>query len=243
MSDFKISQIAKKSMKVAVNNVVNTPSQVLEPEPVEEQIVSDIQASKTIKLTKKGKPDNRGKNLDNLVKGRAKLQESWDTKRALKEQMAEAALQKKMNLVAKQKKQIEKTFGVEDVPSDIDDDDEIIEELKRKEILEAQAVNRKPLTGKKPKKQPVAHVLSKAEPPAPPLTKAEPPPLKAPKKKIIKYVEVETSSEEESEEEEIVYVKRQKAPASAQKSNTPKPIVKSRSTPIINSPYPQIVFY
>jgi len=236
MAEVKISQIAKKQLKVAVNNVVNTPAPVSE---TAEEIVNDIQASKPIKLTKKGNPDNRGQNLDNLAKGRAKLQESWDAKRALKEQMAEAALQKKMNLIAKQKKQIEKTFGVEDVPSDIDDDDEIIEELKRKEILLAEAVNRKPLTGKKPKKQPVAHVLNKAEPPPPP---PPAPAVKAPKKKAIKYVEVETSSEEESEEEEIVYVKRQKAPAPAPPP-APKPIVKSRSTPIINSPYPQIVFY
>lgn len=226
MAEVKISQIAKKQMKVAVKDVVNTPAPISE---VVEEIVNDIQASKPIKLTKKGKPDNRGQNLDNLAKGRAKLQESWDAKRALKEQMAEAALQKKMNLIAKQKKQIEKTFGVEDVPSDIDDDDEIIEELKRKEILEAQALNRKPLTGKKPKKQPIVYVAPPAPPPPAPAVKTS-------KKKIIKYVEVETSSEEESEEEEIVYVKRQKDPA-------PKPIVKSRNTPKINSPYPQIVFY
>lgn len=185
MSEFKISQIAKKPLKVAVNNVVNTPP-VAAPVSIvsqnqEEEIVNDIQASKPIKLTKKGKPDTRGGNLDNLAKGRIKLQESWDAKRALKEQLAEAALQKKMKLAAKQKKIIEQSFGVEDVATD----DEIEEELIQKQIIAT-----KPLTSKK----------NKVAPPPPP-----------PKKKVIKYVEVETSSEEE--EEEIVYVKRQKAPA------------------------------
>lgn len=213
MAEVKISQIAKKPLKVAVNNVVNTPA----PAPVSEtaeEIVNDIQASKPIKLTKKGKPDNRGQNLDNLAKGRAKLQESWEQKRLFKEQMAEAALQKKMKLAAKQKKLIEQSFGVEDVPSDDDDENAaIVEDLKKKQII----VSKKQV--------------------APP-----PPAAKSPKKKVIKYVEVETSSEEESEEEEIVYVKRQKAPAPAP-APARKPVVKSRSTPIINSPYPQIVFY
>jgi len=194
MADFKITQIAKKQMKVAVKDVVKNPDPEPEPEPEPvEQIVSDIQASKPIKLTKKGKPDTRGKNLDNLAKGRAKLQESWDAKRALKEQMAEAALQKKMNLVAKQKKQIEKTFGVEDVATD----DEIEEELIQKQIIAVK-------TSK-------AKASNKVAPPPPP----------APKKKVIKYVEVETSSEEESEEEEIVYVKRQKAPSAKQRQKAP----------------------
>jgi len=182
MSEFKISQIAKKPLKVAVNNVVNTPP-VDAPVSKEEEIVNDIQASKPIKLTKKGKPDTRGGNLDNLAKGRIKLQESWDAKRALKEQLSEAALQKKMKLAAKQKKIIEQSFGVEDVATD----DEIEEELIQKQIIAT-----KPLTSKKNKVAP-------------------PPPPPPPKKKVIKYVEVETSSEEE--EEEIVYVKRQKAPA------------------------------
>ena len=184
MSEIKISQIAKKPLKVAVNNVVNTPPATAAPVSIvsqnqEEEIVNDIQASKPIKLTKKGKPDTRGGNLDNLAKGRDKLRESWDAKRALKEQLAEAALQKKMKLAAKQKKIIEQSFGVEDVATD----DEIEEELIQKQIIAT-----KPLTSKK--------------------NKVAPPP---PKKKVIKYVEVETSSEEE--EEEIVYVKRQKAPA------------------------------
>lgn len=208
MAEVKISQIAKKQLKVAVNNVVNTPAPVSE---TAEEIVNDIQASKPIKLTKKGKPDTRGQNLDNLAKGRAKLQESWQQKRLFKEQIAEAALQKKMKLAAKQKKLIEQSFGVEDVSSDEGENAAIVEDLKKKQIIAS-------------KKQ-----------------VAPPPPPPAPKKKAIKYVEVETSSEEESEEEEIVYVKRQKAPAAP--APAPKPIVKSRSTPIINSPYPQIVFY
>jgi len=214
MSEFKISQIAKKPLKVAVKDVVKNPDP--EPEPVskEEEIVNNIQASKPIKLTKKGKPDTRGGNLDNLAKGRIKLQESWDAKRALKEQLSEAALQKKMKLAAKQKKQIEQSFGIEDVATD----DEIEEELIQKQIIAT-----KPLTSK-------AKASNKVTPPPPP-----PPP----KKKVIKYVEVETSSEEESEEEEIVYVKRQKAPsadAKAQKQRQKAPAYN-------NSPYPQIVFY
>jgi isoleucyl-tRNA synthetase len=218
MAEVKISQIAKKPLKVAVNNVVNTPAPVSVSETAEE-IVNDIQASKPIKLTKKGKPDNRGQNLDNLAKGRAKLQESWEQKRLFKEQMAEAALQKKMKLAAKQKKLIEQSFGVEDVSSDEGENAAIVEDLKKKQII----VSKKQV----------------APPPPPP-----PPAAKAPKKKVIKYVEVETSSEEESEEEEIVYVKRQKAPAPAPApAPARKPVVKSRSTPIINSPYPQIVFY
>lgn len=218
MSEFKISQIAKKPLKVAVNNVVNTPP-VAAPVSIvsqnqEEEIVNDIQASKPIKLTKKGKPDTRGGNLDNLAKGRIKLQESWDAKRALKEQMTEAALQKKMKLAAKQKKIIEQSFGVEDVATD----DEIEEELIQKQIIAT-----KPLTSKKNKVAP-------------------PPPPPPPKKKVIKYVEVETSSEEE--EEEIVYVKRQKAPAAPAPKPVAKPVAKQRNNPVVNNPpYPQIVFY
>ena len=208
MSEFKISQIAKKPLKVAVKDVVNTPP-VAAPVSKEEEIVNDIQASKPIKLTKKGKPDTRGGNLDNLAKGRAKLQESWDAKRALKEQLSEAALQKKMKLAAKQKKIIEQSFGVEDVATD----DEIEEELIQKQIIAT-----KPLTSK-------AKASNKVTPPPPP-----------PKKKVIKYVEVETSSEEESEEEEIVYVKRQKAPsadAKAQKQRQKAPAYNNSPYPQI----------
>lgn len=212
MSEFKISQIAKKPLKVAVNNVVNTPP-VDAPVSKEEEIVNDIQASKPIKLTKKGKPDTRGGNLDNLAKGRIKLQESWDAKRALKEQLSEAALQKKMKLAAKQKKIIEQSFGVEDVATD----DEIEEELIQKQIIAT-----KPLTSK-------AKASNKVAPPPPP------PPLK---KKVIKYVEVETSSEEE--EEEIVYVKRQKAPAAPAPKPVAK---QRNNPVVNNPPYSQIVFY
>jgi len=212
MSEFKISQIAKKPLKVAVNNVVNT-TPVDAPVSKEEEIVNDIQASKPIKLTKKGKPDTRGGNLDNLAKGRIKLQESWDAKRALKEQLSEAALQKKMKLAAKQKKIIEQSFGVEDVATD----DEIEEELIQKQIIAT-----KPLTSK-------AKASNKVAPPPPP-----PPP----KKKVIKYVEVETSSEEE--EEEIVYVKRQKAPAAPAPKPVAK---QRNNPVVNNPPYSQIVFY
>jgi hypothetical protein len=178
MADFKITQIAKKQMKVAVKDVVKNPLSEPEPEPVE-QIVSDIQASKPIKLTKKGKPDTRGGNLDNLAKGRAKLQESWDAKRALKEQLSEAALQKKMKLAAKQQKIIEQSFGVEDVATD----DEIEEELIQKQIIDT-----KPLTSK-------AKASNKVAPPLPP----PPPAAKAPKKKVIKYVEQDTDDDEEEQ--------------------------------------------
>jgi len=216
MDPVKISHVAKKSLKVAVNDIVKSPTIELPEEsvaaPIDEIIDANIQASKPIKLTKKGKPDTRGNNLDNLAKGRAKLQESWVTKRKMKEDYAAAALQKKLNLAAKQKKVIEQAFGVDGVSSDDEAEAKevgIVEDLKKKQIL---------------KKSPPVDAPVAA------------PQAKAPKKKVIKYVEVDSSSEEE---EEIVYVKKQKKPTVSRQKNSyvddePKKAV---------SPFPQIVFY
>lgn len=192
----KIS-ISKKSLKVAIkeptNNIgltVNEPiNEVVNSQETKEDL--SLEASKSQKkLTKKGKPDGRGTNLENLKIGRAKLAASWAEKRRIKEELEKAALQKKVDLALKQERLIRQAYRLEseseedtDIESGLESDPEPEPEPKCKS-------KPKPLT--KPKKQ----VESKTVPE----------PKSKPKKKVIKYVEVES----ESEEEEIVYVKKSK---------------------------------
>lgn len=184
----------RKSLKVAVKEPIKEPDysedekQQSEIQPQLTNIAKDdtsLEASK-VKLTKKGKPDSRGKNeqtISNLAKGRAKLAETWAEKKRIKEELEKAALEKKVNQALKQKQLINKSYGVESEEEEDEEDDEpIVEQLTKKQIL---------------KKAPKAVPIAKAE-----KVKQEP----KPKKKVIKYVEVESSSEEE----EIVYVKKSK---------------------------------
>ena len=175
MDEIKQTKIVKKSLKVAV----------IEPEALEPTNEA-IEAPKQIqKLTRKGLPDTRGKagkSYENLAKGRAKLEEVWAEKRKLKEQYESQALQRKMAKELKLKKQINKQYGVES------EDEEEQEEEQEEPIIKQQLITKK--TVNIPKKEVIKEVVREKS---------------QPKKKVIKYVEVES----ESEEEEIVYVKRQ----------------------------------
>lgn len=178
MDEIKQTKIVKKSLKVAVN----------EPEALE-PTNELIEAPKVQKLTRKGVPDTRGKtgkSAENLAKGRAKLEEVWAEKRKLKEQYESQALERKMAKELKLKKQINKQYNVES---------ESEEEQEEEAVVEQQLIAKKIINA--PKKE----VSAKQD-------KIEQREKPQPKKKVIKYVEVES----ESEEEEIVYVKRQNKP-------------------------------
>jgi hypothetical protein len=178
MDEIKQTKIVKKSLKVAVN----------EPEALE-PTNELIEAPKVQKLTRKGVPDTRGKtgkSAENLAKGRAKLEEVWAEKRKLKEQYESQALERKMAKELKLKKQINKQYNVES---------ESEEEQEEEAVVEQQLIAKKIINA--PKKE----VSAKQD-------KIEQREKSQPKKKVIKYVEVES----ESEEEEIVYVKRQNKP-------------------------------
>jgi len=178
MDEIKQTKLLKKSLKVAVN----------EPEPLE-PINELIEAPKVQKLTRKGVPDTRGKtgkSAENLAKGRAKLEEVWAEKRKLKEQYESQALERKMAKELKLKKQINKQYKVESESEEEEEEEAVVEQqLIAKKIINAP---KKEVSAKQDK------MVSREKP--------------QPKKKVIKYVEVES----ESEEEEIVYVKRQNKP-------------------------------
>lgn len=178
MEEVKQTKIVKKPLKVAVNEV---PKE--EPlEPANEL----IEAPKVQRLTKKGKPDTRGKtsnSVDNLAKGRAKLEEVWAEKRKLKEQYEAQALERKVAKELKLKKIINKQYGVESEDEAEEEEEEVIV-------------------------QPVAKKVKASVPQKEVVKVQQREKVSAPKKKVVKYVEVE--SEEEEEEEEIVYVKKQK---------------------------------
>jgi len=203
MDEVKQTKIVKKSLKVAVN----------EPAPIAESLEAAnelIEAPKVQKLTKKGTPDTRGKvgkSSENLAKGRAKLEEVWAEKRKLKEQLEQAALNKKVEKVIKLKKQINKQYGVESESEqeEEEEEEEVIVEPVAKKVKQPAPFIKKEVSAKQEKYQ-------------------EP----ASKKKVIKYVEVES----ESEEEEIVYVKKQKSkPAYAPMIK--KPVLQNNLVPPI----------
>jgi len=125
MEPVKTNSLTKKSLKVAVNK----PALISAEEPVIESLAEpedvSIQASKATianaKLTKKGKPDTRGKQditLANLEKGRQRLKELWDEKRKAKELLMDAAVEKKIKQSLMQKKIIEEALGVDDIETD-----------------------------------------------------------------------------------------------------------------------------
>ena len=157
INNLKINTISKKSLKVAVKEPNNV--QLTEPKieaSLEPQESPNIQAQK---LTKKGKIETRGKadiNKANLIKGRAKLQETWAEKRRIKEELQAAALEKKVNLAIKQKQLINKAYGVTDEEvSEVEEDEEpIIEELVKKKII----TSGKPKAEQKPKKKVIKYV-------------------------------------------------------------------------------------
>ena len=70
----------------------------------------------------------RGGKPENLALGRKKLAETWEEKRRMKEELIQKAIDKKINLAIKQKEQIYKNF---DVKSDSEEEEEIIEPIKR----------------------------------------------------------------------------------------------------------------
>ena len=186
MAEVKQTKIVKKPLKVAVE----------EPEPLE-PANELIEAPKVQRLTKKGKPDTRGKtsnSVDNLAKGRAKLEEVWAEKRKLKEQYEAQALERKVAKELKLKKIINKQYGVESEDEAEEEEEEVIVQPVAKKVKASV-----------PQKE-VVKVQQREKPP--------------PKKKVVKYVEVE--SEEEEEEEEIVYVKKQKQAPQRQYAPVPQ---------------------
>jgi len=185
MDEVKQTKILKKPLKVAVNEIPKV--EPLEVSNETNETNEAIEAPKQIqRLTRKGIPDTRGKvgkSAENLAKGRAKLEEVWAEKRKLKEQYEAQALERKLAKEKKLKKQINKQYGVESESEHEEYEPVVEQQLIAKKIINA------------PKKE-VIRVEQREKP------------IKE-KKKVIKYVEVESESEEE--EEQIVYVKKQKA--------------------------------
>jgi len=142
MSDVKKSLLIKKPLKVAVEE----PSTELSSDPVEE---ANIQASKKVKKTPEEIKETR---LANLAKGQAGLKKRQEENRQKKAELESAAIDKKLRLAAKQKKNIEDSYGVS---LDESSDEEVVAPApapapKRKVVVAAPT----PL----PKKKPIRYV-------------------------------------------------------------------------------------
>jgi len=221
MESVNTNSIAKKSLKVSiakssVNESINQESPKEIQEPIEapkksKKIMMTLEEENPV-ITKPEKIDGRGKSdkvKENLAKGRAKLVELWAEKKKIKEDLMNAALEKKVQQRLKQEQKINEAFGIDNDDSDESDGlDENGYTPKQAEQIKQKELKKQQILQQKQQKQ------------APPVIKKE-------KKKVIKYVEVES----ESEEEEIVYVKKQKS----QKSYTP--VVKQQT--IVQQPEAQ----
>ena len=108
--------IIKELLGTKPEPIVNSYSEVLKSIGIEPE-------EKNEKIKKK-----RGGNPENLALGRQKLAETWEEKRRMKEELIQKAIDKKINLALKQKEQIYKNF---DVKSDSEEEEEIIEPIKR----------------------------------------------------------------------------------------------------------------
>lgn len=142
MSDVKKASLIKKPLKVAVEE----PSTELSSDPVEEQ---NIQASKKEKV-KKTPEEIKETRLANLAKGQAGLKKRQEENRQKKAELESAAIEKKLRLAAKQKKNIEDSYGVS---LDESSDEEVLAPIpapKRKVVVAAPAAL--------PKKKPIRYV-------------------------------------------------------------------------------------
>ena len=145
MDEVKLIKGRGKSLKVAVNEPINEPIEVMVDEPIE--------ASKKPPLTKALKVDTRGKSeiaKANLEKGRAKLAETWAEKRRIKEELSAAALQKKINQQLKQKRLINAAYGV----SEDEEEEEEVAPPPKKVVKAAPA----PAPAPAPKKKVIKYV-------------------------------------------------------------------------------------
>ena len=139
MSDVKKASLIKKPLKVAVEE----PSTEISSDPVEEQ---NIQASKKVKKTPEEIKETR---LANLAKGQAGLKKRQEENRQKKAELESAAIEKKLRLAAKQKKNIEDSYGVS---LDESSDEEVVAPIpapKRKVLVVAAPL---------PKKKPIRYV-------------------------------------------------------------------------------------
>ncbi len=144
MDEVKLIKGRGKSLKVAVNEPINEPIEIMVDEPIE--------ASKKPPMTKALKVDTRGKNeiaKANLEKGRAKLAETWAEKRRIKEELSAAALQKKINQQLKQKRLINAAYGVSE-----DEEEEEVAPPVLKKVVKAVA----PAPAPAPKKRVIKYV-------------------------------------------------------------------------------------
>ena len=110
--------IIKELLEPKSEPLINSYSEALKSIGVEP--VGDGQEQKIKK--------KRGGNPENLKLGRQKLAETWEEKRRMKEELIQKAIDKKINLALKQKEQIYKHF---DVKSDSEEEEEIMEPVKR----------------------------------------------------------------------------------------------------------------
>ena len=202
MEPININSISKKSLKVSLPKTTVKESINEEPsKEIQEPIEAPKKTKKAMMTLEEEKPvsvasmkiDGRGKSdkiKENLAKGRAKLVEVWAEKKKIKEDLMNAALEKKVQQRLKQKQKINEAFGIN---SDDDATDNESDGLDENGYTPKQAEQ---IKLKEQKKQQLLQQKQNIIAP------------KKEKKKVIKYIEVESSS---SEEEEIVYVKKQKS--------------------------------
>lgn len=147
-------KIPKKALKVAIEE---TPKQEVLAEPKIEEVTKpeesgNIQAVKG--KTPKGKLPVHS---ENLAKGREKLKQIWEEKRKTKEDLKQKAIEKKINLELKQKKIINKEYGLpSDSESEEEDEEEYVAPVKHAKAKPAPIV-------KKQKKVKYVEVESESE--------------------------------------------------------------------------------
>tara|TARA_R110000868_G_scaffold411168_1_gene702071 strand:+ start:1501 stop:2217 length:717 start_codon:yes stop_codon:yes gene_type:complete len=213
MEPININSISKKSLKVSLPKTTVKESINEEPsKEIQEPIEAPKKTKKAMMTLEEEKPvsvasmkiDGRGKSdkiKENLAKGRAKLVEVWAEKKKIKEDLMNAALEKKVQQRLKQKQKINEAFGINSDDDATDNESDGLDEngytpKQAEQIKLKEQKKQELLQQKEQKKQQLLQQKQNIIAP------------KKEKKKVIKYIEVESSS---SEEEEIVYVKKQKS--------------------------------
>jgi hypothetical protein len=123
----------KKKLLVKTNEVI--AESINDREPVGAPIVAPIVEPPSLDVSIQAvKIDKRGKHpnvVNNLEKGREKLKAVWEEKRVAKAELVEKAVQKKVALKEKQKKQIMNDYGVDSLSTDEEAEEEVVVPVKR----------------------------------------------------------------------------------------------------------------
>ena len=137
----------KKKLLVKTNEIVAEPINVeaTVEAPIVETPPLDI-SIQAVKIDKRGKHPNV---VNNLEKGREKLKAVWEEKRIAKAELIEKAVQKKVALKEKQKKQIMNDYGVDSLSTDEEAVEEEVVPAKRAKAVVKEAPPAPPAPKKK----------------------------------------------------------------------------------------------